>query len=228
MMNSMTGATTQTAVRPTIQLDSLVCSPASDVVKRMLDLMLTTLALVALTPLFVIVACLIKLHDGGPIFFCQRRIGRHGIPFWCYKFRSMVPNAEALRADLMPQNVHGENGITFKLKHDPRITPIGRFLRKASIDELPQLFNIIRGEMSLVGPRPPLPAEVAKYNEQHLQRLSVLPGLTCLWQVSGRAELPFEEQVRLDLEYISRRSLALDVSLLIRTIPAVISGRGAC
>jgi lipopolysaccharide/colanic/teichoic acid biosynthesis glycosyltransferase len=140
----------------------------------------------------------------------------------------MVPNAEALKADLIPQNIHGENGITFKLKHDPRITPIGRFLRKASIDELPQLFNVLRGEMSLVGPRPPLPSEVANYNERHLQRLSVLPGLTCLWQVSGRAELPFEEQVRLDLEYISRRSLALDLSLLIRTIPAVISGRGAC
>jgi len=140
----------------------------------------------------------------------------------------MVTNAEALRVQLAAENVHGEAGITFKVKRDPRITPIGRFIRKTSIDELPQLFNVIRGEMSLVGPRPPVPSEVERYNEQQLQRLTVLPGLTCLWQVSGRAELPFEDQVRLDLEYIARRSMKLDITLLLKTIPAVLSGRGAC
>ncbi len=229
MMNSMASVKTQGIPRQSNGLDRLVSTPSSsEIVKRALDLTITTLALVALAPLIAVVACLIKLHDGGPVFFRQRRIGRDGIPFWCYKFRSMVQNAEALRAALAAQNVHGPDGITFKVKRDPRITPIGRLLRKTSLDELPQLINVLRGEMSLVGPRPPLPSEVALYNEWHLQRLAVLPGLTCLWQVSGRAELPFEEQVRLDLEYIARRNLALDLSLLVRTVPAVISGRGAC
>lgn len=196
--------------------------------KRALDILLSMGALIALAPFFAIVAVLVKFQDGGPVFFKQKRIGRDGRPFWCYKFRSMIPNAEAMKALLIARNVHGENGITFKIESDPRITPVGRLLRRASIDEMPQLFNVFKGDMSLVGPRPPLPAEVARYTEDQMQRLRVSPGLTCLWQVSGRAELPFEEQVRLDLEYIANRSLSLDISLLFRTIPAVLFGRGAC
>lgn len=229
MMNSIPSMTTPTiAQRQQHTVNILVSSPGSDAAKRMLDLVLASASLVLLAPVFVFTACLIKLNDGGPIFFRQKRIGRDRVPFYCYKFRSMVTNAEALRVQLAAENVHGESGITFKVKRDPRITPIGRFIRKTSIDELPQLFNVIRGEMSLVGPRPPLPSEVERYNEQQLQRLTVLPGLTCLWQVSGRAELPFEDQVRLDLEYIARRSMMLDLTLLLKTIPAVVSGRGAC
>jgi exopolysaccharide biosynthesis polyprenyl glycosylphosphotransferase len=229
MMNSIPSMTTPTiAQRQQHTVNILVSSPGSEAAKRMLDLVLASASLVLLAPVFVFTACLIKLNDGGPIFFRQKRIGRDRVPFYCYKFRSMVTNAEALRVQLAAENVHGEEGITFKVKRDPRITPIGRFIRKTSIDELPQLFNVIRGEMSLVGPRPPVPSEVERYNEQQLQRLTVLPGLTCLWQVSGRAELPFEEQVRLDLEYIARRSMMLDLTLLLKTIPAVISGRGAC
>jgi exopolysaccharide biosynthesis polyprenyl glycosylphosphotransferase len=229
MINPMPNLTTQNiAQHQCNQIDILVSSPGSETLKRMMDVTLASASLVFLAPVFVLTACLIKLQDGGPIFFRQKRIGRDGVPFWCYKFRSMVTNAETLREKLAAQNVHGEAGITFKIKADPRITPIGRFIRKMSIDELPQLFNVLRGEMSLVGPRPPVPSEVAQYNERQLQRLTVLPGLTCLWQVSGRAELPFDEQVRLDLEYIARRSLLLDITLLLKTIPAVISGRGAC
>lgn len=229
MMNSIPSMTTPTiAQRQQHTVNILVSSPSSEAAKRMLDLVLASASLVLLAPVFVFTACLIKLNDGGPIFFRQKRIGRDRVPFYCYKFRSMVTNAEALRVQLAAENVHGEEGITFKVKRDPRITPIGRFIRKTSIDELPQLFNVIRGEMSLVGPRPPVPSEVERYNEQQLQRLTVLPGLTCLWQVSGRAELPFEEQVRLDLEYIARRSMMFDITLLLKTIPAVISGRGAC
>lgn len=229
MMNSIPSMTTPAiAQRQQHPVDILVSSPGSEAAKRMLDLALASAALVLLAPVFVFTACLIKLNDGGPIFFRQKRVGRDRVPFWCYKFRSMVTNAEALRVQLAAENVHGEEAITFKVKRDPRITPIGRFIRKTSIDELPQLFNVIRGEMSLVGPRPPVPSEVERYNEQQLQRLTVLPGLTCLWQVSGRAELPFDDQVRLDLEYIARRSMMLDITLLLKTIPAVLSGRGAC
>lgn len=228
-MNSIPSMTTPAiAQRQQHPVDILVSSPGSEAAKRMLDLALASAALVLLAPVFVFTACLIKLNDGGPIFFRQKRVGRDRVPFWCYKFRSMVTNAEALRVQLAAENVHGEEAITFKVKRDPRITPIGRFIRKTSIDELPQLFNVIRGEMSLVGPRPPVPSEVERYNEQQLQRLTVLPGLTCLWQVSGRAELPFDDQVRLDLEYIARRSMMLDITLLLKTIPAVLSGRGAC
>ena len=224
----MSSITTPNVEYRAVQLDSVLAPSSYDVMKRRLDVVLTFFALVALSPVFAFVACLIKLQDGGPIFFRQKRIGRNGVPFTCFKFRSMVPNAEALRAKLAKQNVHGEDGVTFKLKRDPRITPIGRFIRKTSIDELPQLFNVIRGEMSLVGPRPAIPAEVAKYTEWQRRRLEVLPGITCLWQVSGRAELPFEDQVRLDIEYIEKRSMSLDLSLLVWTIPAVVSGRGAC
>jgi lipopolysaccharide/colanic/teichoic acid biosynthesis glycosyltransferase len=184
------------------------------------------LALIALAPVFVLIASIVR-YDGGPAFFRQQRVGKGGRTFWFYKFRSMVVDAEARRAGLALWNRHGPDGVTFKLKHDPRVTPVGRFLRRTSLDELPQLWNVLKGDMSLVGPRPALPSEVACYTTGQSRRLAVPPGLTCLWQVCGRAELSFEEQVRLDLEYISRRSLWLDLDLLARTVPAVVGGRGA-
>lgn len=227
-LNSMSVPSSSMLARRPSQIYQLEAAPVSDLPKRVLDVVVASIALVALTPVFVVVACLIKLQDGGPIFFGQKRVGRNGDPFICYKFRSMVTDADALKARLAARNEHGEDAITFKIKRDPRVTPLGRLIRKASIDEIPQLFNVLRGEMSLVGPRPAVPSEVARYDARHLRRLEVLPGITCLWQVSGRAELPFEDQVRLDVQYIENRCLTLDLSILFRTIPAVISTRGAC
>jgi lipopolysaccharide/colanic/teichoic acid biosynthesis glycosyltransferase len=194
--------------------------------KRLLDLTAAALLLVALLPLFVLTALLIKLTDFGPVLFWQKRVGRGGREFWMPKFRSMVPNAEKLKDLLNLNNDHGSS-ITFKMKRDPRITWIGRVIRKLSIDELPQLWNVLKGDMSLVGPRPPLPREVARYTRREFRRLEVTPGLTCIWQVSGRGDLPFDKQVELDLQYIDNRSLWLDLKLLVLTVPAVVLGRGA-
>jgi lipopolysaccharide/colanic/teichoic acid biosynthesis glycosyltransferase len=196
------------------------------IAKRTLDLAITIPILVLLSPLLLLVACLVKLWDRGPIFFVQTRVGKGGREFTCYKFRSMVANAELLKPQLLAQNHHADNR-TFKIPQDPRVTWIGRIIRKTSIDELPQLWNVVRGEMSLVGPRPPVPSEVNLYSDRDRRRLNVQPGITCIWQVSGRGDLPFSEQVRLDLEYIQNRSLALDSKLLLLTIPAVMTGRGA-
>jgi lipopolysaccharide/colanic/teichoic acid biosynthesis glycosyltransferase len=195
--------------------------------KRGLDLSLAISALMLLAPLFAIVAMLIWAGDRGPVLYWQRRVGRDGVEFDFPKFRSMAVDSEALRERLQKTNQHGAQGVTFKMRHDPRITRIGRFIRRYSIDELPQLWCIVKGEMSLVGPRPPLPAEVARYSLADRQRLCVAPGLTCIWQVSGRSEIPFERQVLLDLEYIRNRSMRTDLMLLWKTIPAVIRGRGA-
>ncbi|MFO0953738.1 MAG: sugar transferase [Isosphaeraceae bacterium] len=194
--------------------------------KRATDVFVASLALAALAPLFALIAFLIK-RDGGPVFFRQKRVGQNGREFWFYKFRSMVVDAEARRDHLVAVNHHGETGVTFKMRRDPRVTAVGRLLRRASLDELPQLWNVLKGDMSLVGPRPALPAEVARYTPEERARLAVRPGLTCIWQVSGRADIPFEQQVQLDLEYIARRSFWFDLSLLFRTIPAMITGRGA-
>jgi lipopolysaccharide/colanic/teichoic acid biosynthesis glycosyltransferase len=196
------------------------------IAKRILDLVITLAVLVLLSPLLLLVTFLVKIWDRGPVLFVQTRVGKGGQEFTCYKFRSMVANAELLKAQLLAQNHHSDNR-TFKIPDDPRITWIGRILRKTSIDELPQLWNVVRGEMSLVGPRPPLPSEVNLYSDRDRRRLNVQPGITCIWQVSGRGDLPFSEQVRLDLEYIQNRSLALDSKLLFLTIPAVMTGRGA-
>jgi len=197
------------------------------IAKRALDLLVVVPALVLLLPLFAAVALAIRLHDGGPVLFWQRRVGRDGVEFAFPKFRSMRVDAEAVRQQLLQANEHGAQGVTFKMKRDPRITPVGRLIRRTSIDELPQLWCVLRGTMSLVGPRPPLVGEVARYTPADRQRLLVTPGLTCIWQVNGRSEVPFEQQVEMDLDYIRKPSLWADVRLLLKTLPAVIRGRGA-
>jgi exopolysaccharide biosynthesis polyprenyl glycosylphosphotransferase len=194
-------------------------------VKRLFDVAASGAALVVLAPLFIAVAALIKLGSKGPVFFRQERSGLHGRPFQMLKFRSMRVDAEKLRAALEAKNEL--KGPVFKMKNDPRVTPIGRFIRKYSIDELPQLFNVLKGDMSIVGPRPPLPAEVVKYESWQRRRLSVRPGLTCIWQVSGRNQISFEEWMYLDMQYIDRWSFANDLSLILKTFPVVLAGRGA-
>mgnify|MGYP003350764558 CR=1 FL=1 len=196
-------------------------------IKRSVDLAAVLPALLLLAPLFLVVAALIRLHDGGPVLYWQQRVGLRGRLFAFPKFRSMCTNSDAVRAQLEAANQHGAQGVTFKMRHDPRITPIGRFIRRFSIDELPQLWCILKGDMTLVGPRPPIPSEVAKYSLRERGRLSVTPGLTCFWQVNGRSDVPFEQQVEMDFDYIQQRSLWVDLKLLIKTIPAVIGGRGA-
>ena len=177
-------------------------------------------------PFFILLAILIKLDSRGPVFFVQDRVGRYGRHFRFYKFRSMYQGAELEKAKLLSQN-QSTDGVIFKMKKDPRITRVGRIIRKTSIDELPQFFNVLFGDMSLVGPRPPLPSEVQKYTLEDRKRLNIKPGLTCLWQIKGRSDIPFKEQVRLDKEYIQAQSLKQDLLILLRTIPAIISGRGA-
>lgn len=194
--------------------------------KRALDVVVAGSMLILLSPLFLVVSLLIKLTDGGPVFFRQQRVGLDGIAFWFVKFRSMVMDAEQKKAALMERNKH-HNSITFKMCRDPRVTWIGRILRKTSLDELPQLWHVLIGEMTLVGPRPAVISEVLKYNHHQRRRLGVVPGLTCIWQVSGRADLDFQQQVELDLKYIRERSLWLDLQLMLMTVPAVLSGKGA-
>ena len=194
--------------------------------KRAVDVVFAATLLILLSPLFLIVSLLVKLTDGGAVFFRQQRVGLDGVAFWFYKFRSMVPDAEARKAELASQNKH-HSSITFKMCRDPRVTWIGRILRKTSLDELPQLWNVLKGEMTLVGPRPAVISEVQKYNVHQRRRLNVVPGLTCIWQVSGRADLDFQQQVELDIKYMRERSLWLDLKLIVMTIPAVLSGKGA-
>jgi len=194
--------------------------------KRGLDLIGSFCALLLLSPLFLCLAALIKLEDRGPVLFCQTRVGRFGQQFKMYKFRSMRPDAEKRLQELLAKNQHTA-GVTFKIKHDPRITRVGHWLRKFSFDELPQFYNVFTGDMSLVGPRPPVPREVALYTLADRRRLAVQPGITCIWQVSGRAEIDFSGQVQLDVRYIESQSLWQDLKILSRTIPAVLSGNGA-
>jgi lipopolysaccharide/colanic/teichoic acid biosynthesis glycosyltransferase len=194
--------------------------------KRCLDASLAALGLLALLPLFPLLALAIRIDSKGPVLFSQTRVGQGGREFRCWKLRSMYVDAEARKQELIEQNEMA-GGVTFKMKRDPRITRIGRFIRKASIDEFPQLWNVLIGDMSLVGPRPAVPGEVAKYTPYERGRLAVKPGITCLWQVSGRSDLPFEQQVALDIDYARRRSIGLDIDILLRTIPAVLFARGA-
>jgi len=196
------------------------------IVKRTVDLIAATATLLIWSPLILLVIALIKLEDGGPIFFRQMRVGLRGRTFGMWKFRSMVINADALKEKLLEQN-EMQGGVTFKMKRDPRVTRIGKWIRKFSIDEVPQLWNVIIGDMSLVGPRPPVPREVREYSIEERQRLLARPGLTCFWQVAGRSEIDFAGQVRLDVEYIRSKSLRLDFLLLLKTIPAVLLGKGA-
>jgi lipopolysaccharide/colanic/teichoic acid biosynthesis glycosyltransferase len=198
----------------------------ANISKRIIDIVVALVMIVLLAPVFLAVTLIIKLTDGGPILFWQKRVGQWGAEFPFPKFRSMVTNAEALKDKLLASNDHG-NGITFKMKKDPRVTGIGRLIRKASIDELPQLWCVLRGEMSLVGPRPPVPREVALYSLRDRRRLDVKPGLTCIWQVSGRGDIPFDQQVELDVQYIESQSIWFDLLLLLKTAPAILFGKGA-
>lgn len=196
------------------------------VVKRIMDITLSLTSLLILSPVLVITALLIKLTSPGPVFFRQERCGLNGRRFTLYKFRTMVKGAETKLSELL--NYNEMDGPVFKMANDPRITPIGRLLRKFSIDELPQLWNVFKGNMSLVGPRPPLPQEVKKYDDWQRRRLSMRPGITCLWQTNGRNHITdFEQWTKMDLEYIDQWSLGLDCKVLLKTVPAVISGKGA-
>jgi lipopolysaccharide/colanic/teichoic acid biosynthesis glycosyltransferase len=201
-------------------------TPMQRAVKRGLDIAVSALLLVALSPLLAVIAVAVKLAHDGPILYRWRVAGRGGRPFTSYKFRSMVVNADQLKAALAAANEM--SGPVFKIRDDPRVTRLGRFLRRYSLDEIPELWSVLRGDLSLVGPRPPLQTEYARFTDRQRAKLAVKPGITCLWQVSGRNEITdFDEWLRLDLEYIERWSLRLDLAILLRTIPAVLSGRGA-
>ncbi|MBP1466881.1 sugar transferase [Candidatus Chloroploca sp. M-50] len=193
--------------------------------KRALDVSLASTAIVATAPLMIGTAVAIKLDSPGPVIFQQERVGKDGETFGCYKFRSMYVDAERRKAELLAKNE--ADGPVFKMKDDPRITRVGKIIRKLSIDELPQLFNVLKGEMSLVGPRPAIPSEVARYSYEQLGRLNAIPGITGLQQVSGRSNLDFKRWVELDLQYIVEQSLWKDIKILTLTIPAVIFSRGA-
>ena len=199
---------------------------ASYATKRLMDIVLSAVGMLLLSPVYLAIAVAVKLSSPGPVFFVQTRVGRYGRYFKFYKFRSMRQDAESQKAALMARN-ESKDGVIFKMKDDPRITKVGRFLRRTSLDELPQLWNVFIGDMSLVGPRPPVPSEVLEYTLEDRKRLDVIPGITCLWQIKGRSEIPFNEQVRLDKEYILAPSVWKDIVILFKTIPAIIGGRGA-
>jgi len=193
--------------------------------KRAFDILVALIGLTLLLPLLPVILVLIKLDSPGGVLFTQKRVGKNGRLFTCYKFRSMVVNAEAMKADLAELNE--ASGAVFKIRQDPRITEIGAFLRRSSLDEMPQLLNVLKGDMSIVGPRPQIPTEVELYAPWHRRRLEVKPGITCLWQISGRSHVGFDEWMRLDVEYVRRRGMKLDLWILLRTLPAVIARKGA-
>lgn len=193
--------------------------------KRVLDIIFSVIGLIVLTPIFLIVSLWIKLCDNGPVFYIQERVGLNGKKFNIYKFRSMYVNADLLLEKLKQKNE--VQGPMFKMKHDPRVTSVGRFIRKTSIDELPQLVNVLKGDMSLVGPRPPLPDEVKQYSEYDLQRLWVVPGCTGLWQATERNNVGFDEMVELDLAYIQKRSLIFDLKIILLTIGVIFNPNDA-
>jgi lipopolysaccharide/colanic/teichoic acid biosynthesis glycosyltransferase len=197
------------------------------VMKRAADILGSIAFLLVFSPLYLVLTLLVKLQDRGPVFFDQTRVGRFGEEFQMHKFRSMALNAEVEFEKLLAQNQHTD-GVTFKMKNDPRVTRLGKWLRRFSLDELPQFFDVLKGNMSLVGPRPPTPREVALYSPADRRRLAVKPGLTCFWQVSGRSNIDFSGQVKLDVEYIETAGLWLDTKILLRTVRAVVAGNGAC
>jgi lipopolysaccharide/colanic/teichoic acid biosynthesis glycosyltransferase len=200
-------------------------SPFRQAIKRAVDVVASAILLLLLAPVFLLLATFVKLSSSGPIFYRWRVVGCGGRPFVSYKFRSMIANADALRDELASRNEM--TGPVFKIANDPRITKVGAWLRKYSLDELPQLYSVLKGDMSLVGPRPPLLREFEQFTEYQKQKMAVKPGITCLWQVSGRNQISdLDEWVRLDLEYISRWSLSLDLVILLRTVETVFAGSG--
>jgi exopolysaccharide biosynthesis polyprenyl glycosylphosphotransferase len=220
----------RTTIRPTagltlLHVDHPQLSGPRQILKDLFDRCAAGLALAVFAPPMLFIAVAIKLSDGGPALFKQTRVGKNGKTFQIYKFRTMVVDAEQRLAELQDRNEF--DGVLFKIRRDPRITPIGARLRKWSLDELPQLFNIVLGEMSLVGPRPPLPAEAALYADHVRRRLVVRPGLTGLWQISGRSDLTWDESVRLDIRYVENWSLALDLQILWKTFSVLVRGSGA-
>ena len=224
-MSTETNVTTTQKSHRSLGRAICIDSPFYIFAKRLFDIIFSLIALILLIPLFLVVSIAIKIDSPGPLLFWQYRLGKDGKPFRFYKFRSMTSAAPDLRADLAKMNE--ASGPVFKIRRDPRMTRVGRFIRKYSIDELPQLMHVLTGEMSLVGPRPPIPHEVEQYEAWQRERQAVKPGLTCIWQVSGRSDLTFEQWVNLDVQYVRTRNFWLDLKLLVLTIPAVITGRGA-
>ncbi len=210
---------------PTIPLHRKDFPIGRFLMKRVLDITLASMALIVLFPVMLGIAIAIRLGSEGPILYKAQRIGRKGRTFLCYKFRTMVPDADKLKAQL--EHMNERDGVLFKIEKDPRVTPIGRVLRKYSMDELPQFFNVLRGEMSLVGPRPPMASEVEQYDLAHLRRLDVLPGITGLWQVEARQDPSFDSYISLDTAYVENWSLWLDLKILTRTVGVVFSGTGS-
>ncbi len=210
---------------PLISIKQVSLNSIQRAITRVVDVVLATVLIVGLSPIWLCIALAIRLDSPGKVIYKTTRIGLNGKPFQMYKFRTMYKGSDRLKSSLMAQNE--AQGPLFKIRDDPRITPMGRFLRRRSFDETPQFFNVIRGEMSLVGPRPPLPSEVAQYEEWQKGRLAIKPGITGLWQVRGRSDLSFDEGVLMDLYYIENWSLRLYFQVLLRTIPTVLFGRGA-
>lgn len=208
-----------------VESESSVEFSLYEVIKRLIDVVCSFLGVLVLSPLFIIIAIIIKMTSKGPVFFSQKRVGKNGKEFDMYKFRSMVVNAEELKEKLAAQNEM--SGPMFKMKDDPRVTKVGKFIRKTSIDELPQLWNILKGDMSLVGPRPSLPKEVAQFDEWMYKRLEVKPGLTCYWQVSGRNNIDFEDWMKLDVKYVEERSLWIDIKLIFKTVFVLFGDKNA-
>lgn len=194
-------------------------------VKRCVDIICSLIGLIVLLPILIIVAIFVKIESQGPIFFSQERVGKHGKIFKMYKFRSMVINAEQIKEQLIDKNER--TGPMFKINNDPRITTVGKFIRRTSIDELPQLVNILKGEMSIVGPRPSLPDEVKEFDDWMLQRLNVKPGLTCYWQVAGRNDIEFEEWMKLDVKYVNERNIFIDAILVLKTFFVLFGDKNA-
>lgn len=207
-------------------MESCQSKPVYDFVKRLFDILCSGLAIVILSPILLGLAIAVR-SDGGPAIYSQMRVGKNGKKFRIYKFRSMCVNADSPEMLKKLAAMNEMDGPAFKIKNDPRITPVGRFIRRTSMDELPQLFNIFKGDMTIVGPRPPLVSEVKQYTEYQMQRLQVPQGLTCYWQCSGRNNISFEEWVELDLKYIRERGIWTDIKILLKTVPAVLSGDGA-
>jgi exopolysaccharide biosynthesis polyprenyl glycosylphosphotransferase len=193
--------------------------------KRAFDLFVAAIIMLLLIPVIPLIAIMIKLDSPGPVFFKQDRVGKDGRVFKFYKFRSMYQEAEQRKKEI--EALNEQEGPVFKVKADPRVTTVGRFLRRSSLDEIPQIFNVLKGDMSIVGPRPQMPSEVAQYQPWHRRRLGVIPGITCLWQISGRSHVTFSEWMRLDMEYVTNRSLRTDLMIFLKTIPAVIARKGA-